>query len=112
MDFCDNCDSILEPKNINGKIVAYCGDCDEVKGEEISSLKFENKSDDPEGGKILILEDTEDSIAGRAKKEMYCEQCKSSQLVEYWELQTRSADESATRFFRCTNCGKNWREYD
>ncbi|HID27364.1 MAG TPA: transcription factor S, partial [Methanosarcinales archaeon] len=26
--------------------------------------------------------------------------------------QLRSADESETRFFRCTECGKTWREYD
>ncbi|MCK4973458.1 MAG: transcription factor S, partial [Candidatus Heimdallarchaeota archaeon] len=29
-----------------------------------------------------------------------------------WMVQTRSADESPTRFFRCTACGETWREYD
>ena len=40
-----------------------------------------------------------------------CEKCGNNEAV-FWELQTRSADESATRFFRCTECQQTWREYD
>ncbi|HNS26436.1 MAG TPA: transcription factor S, partial [Methanobacteriaceae archaeon] len=29
-----------------------------------------------------------------------------------WLQQTRRADESETRFLRCTACGYTWREYD
>ncbi len=113
-DYCDVCDSILQPKEINGEILAFCPDCEEEKADgRLQSITFSNKdkNKDPEGGKILIIEES-NTTTGRSKKEMYCEECKSTQLVEYWEIQTRSADESATRFFRCTNCDKNWREYD
>ena len=46
MDFCNDCDSILEPREIDGKIVAYCEDCKEVKNGTISSLTFENKKEE------------------------------------------------------------------
>ena len=37
-----------------------------------------------------------------------CRKCKSKKCT-YYELQTRSADESATIFVSCLNCGKNWK---
>jgi len=37
-----------------------------------------------------------------------CNKCKSKKCT-YYELQTRSADEPATIFVTCLNCGKNWR---
>jgi len=44
-----------------------------------------------------------------ASTDMYtCRKCKSKKCT-YYELQTRSADESATIFVTCLNCGKNWR---
>jgi DNA-directed RNA polymerase subunit M len=29
----------------------------------------------------------------------------------WWMLQTRSADEATTQFFRCTKCKHTWRNY-
>jgi transcription elongation factor S-II len=44
-----------------------------------------------------------------ASTDMYtCKKCKSKKCT-YYELQTRSADEPATIFVTCLNCGKNWR---
>jgi len=37
-----------------------------------------------------------------------CSKCKSKKST-YVELQTRSADEPATIFVQCLNCGKRWR---
>lgn len=37
-----------------------------------------------------------------------CKRCKSTNVYSY-EKQTRSADEGATRFYECTNCGLKWR---
>ncbi len=37
-----------------------------------------------------------------------CKKCKSKKCT-YYELQTRSADEPATVFVSCLDCGKNWK---
>jgi len=37
-----------------------------------------------------------------------CRRCKSTRCT-YYELQTRSADESATVFITCLDCGKHWK---
>ena len=45
----------------------------------------------------------------QASTDMFtCRKCKSKKCT-YYELQTRSADEPATIFVTCLDCGKNWR---
>ena len=45
----------------------------------------------------------------RASTDMFtCRKCKGSKCT-YYELQTRSADEPATIFVTCLDCGKNWK---
>lgn len=39
-----------------------------------------------------------------------CEKCGNGQAA-WWMLQTRSADEPTTQFYRCTKCGYTWRNY-
>jgi transcription elongation factor S-II len=45
----------------------------------------------------------------QASTDMYtCRKCKSNRCT-YYEMQTRSADEPATIFVTCLDCGKHWR---
>ena len=45
----------------------------------------------------------------QASTNMYtCRKCKSNRCT-YYEMQTRSADEPATIFVTCLDCGKHWR---
>jgi transcription elongation factor S-II len=45
----------------------------------------------------------------QASTDMFtCKKCKSKKCT-YYELQTRSADEPATIFITCLDCGKNWK---
>ncbi|MEM3391702.1 MAG: zinc ribbon domain-containing protein [Archaeoglobaceae archaeon] len=39
-----------------------------------------------------------------------CPACGNNKAY-WWMRQLRAADESEVRFFRCTKCGKTWREY-
>jgi DNA-directed RNA polymerase subunit M len=39
-----------------------------------------------------------------------CEKC-NNDTAFYWLVQTRAADESQTKFLRCTKCGHTWRDY-
>lgn len=41
----------------------------------------------------------------------HCEKCGNQEAV-WWMLQTRSADEATTQFYRCTECSHTWRNYD
>ena len=42
--------------------------------------------------------------------EIECEKCGNNEAV-WWMLQTRSADEPTTQFYRCTKCEYTWRNY-
>jgi transcription factor S len=39
-----------------------------------------------------------------------CPKC-GNNLAFWWMLQTRSADEATTQFYRCTQCNHTWRNY-
>ena len=39
-----------------------------------------------------------------------CPKC-GNNLAFWWMLQTRSADEATTQFYRCTKCNHTWRNY-
>ena len=59
--------------------------------------------------KIIREQNDLNSNELQASTDMFtCNKCKSKKCT-YYELQTRSADEPATIFVTCINCGKNWR---
>ena len=39
-----------------------------------------------------------------------CPKC-GNNIASWWMLQTRSADEATTQFYRCTKCNHTWRNY-
>ena len=40
---------------------------------------------------------------------MWCSSCKKKTKCDYYQLQTRSADEPMTTFVNCLECGKKWK---
>jgi transcription elongation factor S-II len=68
----------------------------------------------PERWKTLIEQKMKRDIAKYDKKieastDMFtCKKCHSKKCT-YYELQTRSADEPATIFVTCLDCGKHWK---
>ena len=113
MDFCETCDALLQPTRVNGVVRMYCPDCQVYTDQEGSVISTTiDRSDDPEGGKTLVLENESDHTLGRPVGQIFCQECDDITDVEYWEIQTRSADESPTRFFKCLKCKYSWREYD
>lgn len=71
--------------------------------EEIVIVAKGNKEEVPviEGDNIKTLPTTR----------VVCPECGNREAY-WWLRQLRAADESEVRFFRCTKCGKTWREYD
>ena len=114
MDFCSNCGKILHTeKDKKGKTILICIKCGfkrNLETEEQVTLTEEVEHDLIR--ELTIVMDESEIDTTKPIKEMYCPKCKTKQNVSFWQIQTRSADESPTRFFRCTACGETWREYD
>ena len=103
MKFCPKCGSIMMPKQVNKKAQLICG-CGHTEELQNAEIKETNKKQDK---KIEVIE-KELSINPIVDAE--CPKCKHP-LAEHWEVQTRAADEPATRFFKCQKCGHTRREY-
>ncbi|WP_367344496.1 transcription factor S [Methanomethylovorans sp.] len=104
MEFCLKCKSMMFP--VQGSFV--CKKCGYVKGTEVISDALVSKSQRKER-EVTVLEGNFDQ--GLPTTSARCPECGHN--VAYWWLrQLRSADESETRFFKCTKCNATWREYD
>ena len=106
MQFCPKCHTILLPIKKRNKTVMKCQACNYTsKKKENIILKEEIKL--AKEDKIEVIDK---NITTLPKTEMECPKCHHNRAY-YWLVQTRAADEAATRFFRCTKCGHCWREY-
>ena len=105
MMFCPDCSSILVPKKDGKKIdiVCSCGYVSQKKQPMLVKEKIQLS-------KIDQIEVVDKSVETLPKIREECPKCKNMQAY-YWLVQTRAADEAATRFFKCTHCSHTWREY-
>jgi DNA-directed RNA polymerase subunit M len=89
-----------------------CGYEIEKNAQDINKYKVSSNISHSEKEKIIILENVENIPTGSQviKGEISCPSCGNDQAY-FWILQTRRADEPPTRFYKCTKCGKVWREY-
>ena len=97
MEFCPKCGSVIMGKNC-----ARCNYTCEKEVKIVSSQKMTAK----EGVACINEEDSE----VRPIINTPCKKCKNQQAY-FWSSQTRSGDEAETRFFKCTKCNHQWREY-
>ncbi len=111
MKFCDECGSMITPKKVDGKIIMVCPKCGEGKelAKKDQMLKQEMKREKKE---TMVVIENPDEINTMPTKKMRCSKCAIVVDTQYWAVQTRSGDEAATRFYRCTKCKHTWREYD
>ena len=103
MEFCPDCGSMMTLKD-GVMVCVRCGFTKENEGVE-SFVSVERRAEKT----ITVLEGQSD--AGLPTTRARCEEC-GNDSAYWWLRQLRSADESETRFFRCTKCGRTWREYD
>ena len=82
-----------------------CGYIREIKASD--GMKITKKQTEKE---IVVVEDGE-NIKTLPTIQIKCQKCENN-LAFWWLRQLRAADESEVRFFRCTECGHTWRQYD
>tara|TARA_B100001750_G_scaffold205333_1_gene182317 strand:- start:3037 stop:3357 length:321 start_codon:yes stop_codon:yes gene_type:complete len=105
MKFCPKCDIRLKKSSTNSAL--SCPKCDysEAQGSEIQN----NTSEEEPNSDFLVLDENEGKDI-MPTIEIECEKCGNNKAV-WWMLQTRSADEPTTQFYRCTKCEHTWRNY-
>ena len=103
MKFCPKCEVRLKQASTDsGLSCPKCGYSE--KGEkQRRQVKAESSST------INILDENERKETLPTIK-IECAKCGYGEAV-WWMLQTRSADEPTTQFYRCTKCSYTWRNY-
>ena len=102
--FCPKCGSLLVPKKSKKEIKCSCGYIHKDKEEAKIKLSDELVKD-----KKIEVMDEEDKIKTMPLTTIDCPMC-DSESARFWTVQTRSADEAETRFFRCEKCHHIWRD--
>ncbi len=104
MLFCPKCGSLLKPKIEGNKkfLICSCGYKAETEGVHLKETVTKQTQ------KVEVAEEKMDALP---KTFAECPKCGNKEAY-WWMVQTRAADEAATRFLRCTKCKHTWREYD
>ena len=100
MEFCEKCGGMIMLQNGEGR----CISCNH-KSKKKLKIKTSEKMQDKET--IAIVEEEEEI---NPIIEMKCTKCKNKKCY-FWTQQTRSSDESETKFYKCTECKHSWRVY-
>ena len=103
MKFCPNCEVKLK-KSDSG---LRCTKCDYSEEQENKQTK-KIVEDETQSEFNVFTENDKDETLPTIKIE--CEKCGHDEAI-WWMLQTRSADEPTTQFYRCTKCQYTWRNY-
>ena len=104
--FCPKCSSILLPKKNRDKktiLVCSCG----YREKKADPLLIKEEVVEKKADKIEVVDKKVETLP-KTKEE--CPKCQNPESY-YWLVQTRAADEAATRFFKCTKCSHTWRSY-
>ncbi|WP_255191085.1 transcription factor S [Natronobeatus ordinarius] len=109
MQFCDDCGSMMKAEG--DRMVCTNDDCagssERDRAREAAFVTTEKQSDE----ELIETEEGADFEGKPIATDVRCEECGSTEAY-YTFLQTASADEPPTRFFKCTECGKRWRGYN
>jgi DNA-directed RNA polymerase subunit M len=105
MEFCPDCGTAMFPKDGN----FVCQNCGfEKKVTEEAKKQYEVSESVNKEETVIV---TGDDVQTLPTIKMICPKC-GNKTAYWWLQQTRRADESETRFLRCTECEYTWREYD
>ena len=106
MKFCPKCKSLMIPKKSGSKVVMTCTSCGAKDEKAEHTVLKESRT---RKHKIEVIDTNAEQNLPLTNE--VCPKCGHGQAY-YWLQQTRSADESETKFLRCKKCLHTWREYD
>ena len=108
MRFCPSCEVRLKKRDSG----LECPQCGHVEGEEAGKAAKNAAAREGRGEvsefNVFDKDDVDETLP---TIKIGCEKCGHGEAV-WWMLQTRSADEATTQFYRCVKCGYTWRNYD
>ena len=103
MKFCPNCEVKLKKSDFE----LICPKCNYVEGKDNKQTTKTVQEEQTSEFNVLAENEGEEALP---TIKIECEKCKNDEAV-WWMLQTRSADEPTTQFYRCTKCRYTWRNY-
>ena len=98
----------MMPRNENGKVILRCPKCSHTVKKIDTETKIIKDTVKNRDRTVEVVDEHEEKLP---TTEIECRRCANT-TAYFWSKQTRAGDEAETRFFRCTNCGNTWREYD
>src|SRR3989344_689103 len=101
MEFCQKCNGMI----LVDKDKAICMNCGykQKKKPKIESSEKIGKKET-----IAVINKDQDNT--NPIIDITCPKCKNKRAY-FWTTQTRAADESETKFYKCTKCSHTWRIY-
>lgn len=105
MKFCSKCGTVMKLNPEKKALV-----CPKCKVEEPMEENIVYERNNEGKDKIVVIGRKERNLRTLPQTKVKCPKCENTQAY-WWMVQTRSIDESATQFFRCTKCGHTWRDY-
>jgi DNA-directed RNA polymerase subunit M len=102
--FCPECKTMM----ISSAGQLKCRKCGYIRtiGDKDRMMKKKRRSE-----KEIVIVEEEGQVKTLPTIQIRCQKCDNN-LAFWWLRQLRAADESEVRFFRCTECGFTWRQYD
>ncbi len=101
MEFCPKCGSVIL-LNDKKAVCAKCGYKPKGPVKIQSSEKMDNAKT------VAVI--NEKQLNTYPIVQIKCPECKHGEAF-FWTLQTRSSDESETKFYKCAKCEHTWRVY-
>ncbi len=110
MRFCPKCGTRLLPgRSGDGTTRLTCRKCG-YSDEIIRNPSTSTSTIREEKPLIQVVGEEEEDISVMPTIKIPCPKCGHDTAV-WWMLQTRSADEPTTQFYRCVKCNHTWRHY-